>query len=389
MPVDLSGAISADYKKKKRQAERFLRAGATEQAATAYLQCAELMERYAGATRDPKVRAQRLGRAKELLALAERASQARAPMPPTAEAVGSDSAASFREAAQELITRSAVAWDDIGGLEDTIREIKMAYGLTMARKPEDVEVRGWRNILFYGPPGTGKTLLAAATSNSLDATFFSVKVGNVLSKYFGESSKLITALYEEGRDCAPAVIFLDEFESLSPQRGGDESGAERRVVSTLLTELDGLPSKGDDRYVLTIAATNTPWLIDKAMLSRFEKKICVPLPDAAARRTILDIQTARRGHRLALPLEGLVERTEGYSGREMERLCREAINHMVAKTNPDLVKTVDQGQEAMRKYQLKVKPLGQADFEYAFERVQPETGADDLAEFDDWRRDAE
>jgi SpoVK/Ycf46/Vps4 family AAA+-type ATPase len=116
-----------------------------------------------------------------------------------------------------------------------------------------------------GPPGTGKTLLAAATAGNLEATFFNVKVSSLLSKYFGESTKLISALYSVARRLSPAVIFLDEFESLTPSRGSGESGSERRIVSTLLAELDGLQGKDDDSFVMTICATNLPWLLDLAI----------------------------------------------------------------------------------------------------------------------------
>src|SRR5690606_26180668 len=119
---------------------------------------------------------------------------------------------------------------------------------------------------FYGPPGTGKTILAAATSNALrkgahekrGAMFFNVKVSGVMSKYFGESSKIISEIYGTARDNSPSVVFLDEFESLTGKRGSDEqSGAERRILSTILSELDGLSEKGrSDIFVLTIAAAN-------------------------------------------------------------------------------------------------------------------------------------
>ena len=289
----------------------------------------------------------------------------------------------------ELIHRSTVKWDDIGGLEATKREIKAAYGLALARKPEGVKLSGWRNILFYGPPGTGKTLLAAATSNGLDATFFSVKVSDILSKYFGESSKLLGALYSAARRVSPSVVFLDEFESITPQRGNDDSGAERRMVSALLPELDGLATKDSSSYVLTIAATNLPWLIDKAILSRFEKKIFIPLPDEAAREAILKLQLEKRGHKSEVPYADLVKRTNGFSGREIERLCKEAVGQMTRRANPDLDKQVDQGREAIANYQIRILPLNDEDFKVAFEHVQPEVTAADLERYDQWRQKAE
>src|SRR5439155_13430442 len=216
-------------------------------------------------------------------------------------------------------TTSPVTWDQIGGLEETKREIKYALALSIAKAPEGVQIPTWRNVLFYGPPGTGKTLLAAATSNAIRlnakdetrAVFFNVKVSSVMSKYFGESTKIVSELYGQARDTSPAVVFLDEFEALAISRDNDNSGPERRILSTILSELDGLSEKGRrDIYVLTIAATNRPWDLDPAVLSRFEKKILIPLPDEATRRAILEIHLAKKGFKTAVPLADLAALTD-------------------------------------------------------------------------------
>lgn len=386
MPIDLSGSIYSEYQRTLKRAQKLVEGGQTSDAAEAYRQAARLMKQYATYTADPGTRGERLKKAEAHALLADKIADgrvaARAPVVDANNAAGADD---YEDAVTALIYESPVTWDDIGGLEATKREIKAAYGLSLARKPQGVKLRGWRNILFYGPPGTGKTLLAAATSNGLDATFFNVKVSDVLSKYFGESTKLISALFAAARDRAPAVIFLDEFESLIPQRGGSESGVERRIISTLLAELDGLAQKGDDRYVLTIAATNLPWLIDKAMLSRFEKKVYIPLPDAEARRAILSIQIERQGYRSEIDLDALTDRTAGYSGREIERLCKEAINHMITRANPHLINAVDQGHDAIKAYETQIEPLNSDDFDTAFDHAKPETSAADLKQYDDWR----
>jgi SpoVK/Ycf46/Vps4 family AAA+-type ATPase len=227
-------------------------------------------------------------------------------------------------------------------------------------------------------------LLAAATAGSLDATFFNVKVGNVLSKYFGESTKIIEALYKVAKRMEPSVIFLEDFESLTPPRGESESGAERKIVSALLAELDGLASKDDESYVLTIGATNLPWLLDDAILSRFQKSILVPLPDASARRGIFEIHLTKRGHKSNVSLESLVTRTEGYSGREINQLCQTAITHMTQRANPDLMAIVDKGQEALRGYEIRVEPLNADDFQEAFEHIHPRTDAGLVKKHQDW-----
>ena len=144
-----------------------------------------------------------------------------------------------------------------------------------------------------------------------------------------ESSKLISSLYAEARRFAPSIVYIDEIEALSTQRSGDETGAERRVISSLLTELDGLAGKSDKRYVLTIAATNIPWLLDKAILSRFEKKIFVPLPDERARESILRIHLEHQGIESDVSYKELAVMTEGYSGRELERISQEVVSRTI------------------------------------------------------------
>ena len=261
--------------------------------------------------------------------------------------------------------------------------------MALARKPKGVRIDSWSNMLLFGPPGTGKTLLAAATAGSLEATFFNVKVSNVLSKYFGESTRILSALFTVARRLSPSVIFLDEFESLSPPRGEGESGAERRIVSTLLAELDGMSSKDDRNYVLTIGATNLPWLLDGAVLSRFQQRIFVPLPDADARRAILEIHLARRGHKLTLPIEELVQRTDGYSGREIEQICQTAITSMTRRANPGLMAVVDKGQTALRAYEIQVEALTEADFQNAFSQIHPAVDVASIKRYQDWLKKTE
>ena len=381
MPVDLSASIYAQYKLTRKRAEDAVRRGSPEEARVEHSRAAELMRQYAGYAYDISIRAQRLQRADAHEKMANQLSGMSAIASTVSGRKTSPSAAAepvtdtdYETEIMGLIEESNIRWADIGGLEETKRAIKSAFGLAVARKPTGVRIDSWRNLLFFGPPGTGKTLLAAATAGSLEATFFNVKVSNVLSKYFGESTKILSALYATARRLSPAVIFLDEFESLTPPRGDGESGAERRIVSTLLAEMDGMATKGgDDSYVLTIGATNLPWALDSAILSRFQKRIFVPLPDPDARRAILEIHIPKRGHKLNIPLENLVTRTEGYAGREIEQLCQTAITHMTQRANPGLMDIVDQGQEALRKYEIKVAPLEEEDFKVAFSQIHPST----------------
>jgi katanin p60 ATPase-containing subunit A1 len=295
-----------------------------------------------------------------------------------------------------LLHHSDITWDKIGGLEATKREIKYALAVSLAQMPEGVKLAGWRNILFYGPPGTGKTLLAAATSRALKtsseepAVFFNVKVSSVMSKFFGESTKIVSELYGTARDMSPAVVFLDEFEALCGSRNDGDTGTERRILSTILSELDGLSEKGrDDIYVLTIAATNRPWDLDPAVLSRFDKKILIPLPDPVTRRAILEIHLTKKGFELEVDLGDVIDLTEGLSGRELESLAKEVTNRMVAEVNDELPKLVDKGLDAVRGYKIKLRPLTFEDFERARAQVQPVTSTEDMQRYFDWRDAAE
>jgi SpoVK/Ycf46/Vps4 family AAA+-type ATPase len=291
---------------------------------------------------------------------------------------------------------SKITWDDIGGLDETKNEIKFALGMTLAQHPPGVKIAAWTRILFYGPPGTGKTLLAAATSSAVKSTegvpsvFYNVKVSSILSKYFGESSKIVSELYGTARDTSPSVVFLDEFESLAGQRDASDSGAERRILSTLLSELDGMDSKGRaDIYVLTIAATNRPWDLDSAVLSRFEKKILIPLPDERTRERILRIHLERKGFPVEVGYGDLAGMTDGYSGREIERFCKEVTTGMVEEVNRDIPSLVDQGLDTVKKYRIKVRPLTRADFDAAARLIHPQTTKEEMQKYYNWKESAE
>ena len=275
------------------------------------------------------------------------------------------------------------SWEDIGGLEETKNTIKESIVLAYARKPDRVEIEGWRNILLFGPPGTGKTLLAAATAKGLDAAFFNVKAGQVLSKYYGESPKIVNALFDVAREEAPSVIFFDELDSIALSRGAEIDEVTRRVLSSLLTELDGLSGGKKGEFVLFLASTNTPWDIDDAVISRFEKRIYVPLPDEYARRGILRIQLAKKGFEFD-DYDWLVEKTEGYSGRDIKVLCKEGVYNMVRELNPDVADVADEGLEEIKKYEIKTRRLTKKDFEHALERMKPATTEEMVRRYEEW-----
>jgi katanin p60 ATPase-containing subunit A1 len=386
MTLDMRDLYKASLDRALKKARRNEAQGDLEAAASAYVQAASLEEQMSRKANNQRLRDQHVRQARAYEQKANRILGGSALGGATDNSAKAPAEANVESGSQieSLIHKSSASWDDIGGLDETKEEIKLAYGLTFAKKPEGVEIEGRRTILFYGPPGTGKTMLAAATSGTLEATFFNVSIGGILSKYFGESSKLIGELFQVARQRSPSVIFLDEFEALTPQRTGDESGSERRILSTILAELDGISSKDSDAYVLTIASTNVPWTLDKAILSRFQKKVLIPLPDQPAREAILRHHLEKKGVDSNVPYVELADLTEGYSGREIAGICQEVINRIILDLNPSVSQLVDQGIEAVKNYTLALRPVERRDFEISISGTRPLTTPEDIEKYADW-----
>lgn len=228
----------------------------------------------------------------------------------------------MREVAVEIPN---VAWEDVGGLEDIKRLLKEMIELPL-QDPQCFKrlgIKPGRGVLLYGPPGTGKTLLARAVANECKVNFINVKGPEIMSKWVGESEKAIRQIFKKAKQVAPAIVFLDEIDAIAPRRGMvNDSNVTERVVNQLLTSMDGFESL--DR-VTVMAATNRPDIVDPALLrpGRFDRLALVPVPDAAARTSILAINTRD------MPLDDvdlavIVTRTEGFVGADLEALCREA-----------------------------------------------------------------
>ena len=230
----------------------------------------------------------------------------------------------------------SVSWDGVGGLAAAKREIVRAvyWPLEYADRFERAGIDPPSGVLLYGPPGTGKTLLARAAASLSDANFISVNGPELLNRYVGASEQAVRDLFATARENAPAVVFFDEVDAISPKRRGDDTGAGERVVSQLLTELDGLEPLTN---VVVVAATNRPDSIDSALLrpGRIEKAVETPLPDEAARREILAIHTRNTPTAAGVDLGALAARTEGYSGGDIAALVREAAMLAIEETIVD------------------------------------------------------
>lgn len=225
-----------------------------------------------------------------------------------------------------LVEIPRVSWEDVGGLDDVKNQLKEMVELPM-EKPESFKrlgIKPAKGILLYGPPGTGKTLMAKALANESKANFISIKGPEIMSKWVGESEKAVRRIFKKAKQVSPAIVFLDEVDSIAPRRGSDgDSNVTERVVNQLLTSLDGL--EGLDK-VTVMAATNRPDIVDPALLrpGRFDLLVLIPIPDAVARKSILEIHTRKMPLAEDVDLESIVRRTEGFVGADLESLCRES-----------------------------------------------------------------
>ncbi|RLG06559.1 MAG: AAA family ATPase [Thaumarchaeota archaeon] len=219
-----------------------------------------------------------------------------------------------------------VRWEDVGDLEQVKQELKEAveWPLKYPDVFKRLGIRPPRGILLYGPPGTGKTLLAKAVATESEANFISVKGPEVLSKWVGESEKAIREIFRKARETAPCIIFFDELDAIAPRRGmHTDAGVTDRIVNQILTEMDGIQIlKG----VVVIGATNRPDILDPALLrpGRFDRVIYVPPPDVEGRYQIFQIHTREMPLDDDVDLRRLAEMTEGYTGADIEAVCREA-----------------------------------------------------------------
>jgi len=252
-----------------------------------------------------------------------------------------------------------VHWEEIGGLEEAKQELREAveWPLKYPKAFKRLGIEPPKGILLFGPPGTGKTLLAKAAATESQANFIAVRGPEILSKWVGESEKAIREIFRKARQAAPTIVFFDEIDSIAPIRGmGADSHVTERIVSQLLTEMDGIERLGN---VVVIASTNRPDMIDPALLrpGRFDKLIYVPPPDKKARFQILKIHTRNMPLDMDVDLWRLAEMTEGYTGADLEALCREAA------------------MEAMRE-DLNATKVSMRHFEKALKKVRPSVTPD-------------
>ena len=235
-----------------------------------------------------------------------------------------------------------VTYEDIGGIHNEIKKVREMIELPL-RHPEIFEKLGIeapKGVLLYGPPGTGKTLLAKAVANESQAHFISISGPEIMSKFYGESEARLREIFKEAREKAPSIIFVDEIDSIAPKREEVTGEVERRVVSQMLSLMDGLEGRGK---VIVIAATNRPNAIDPALRrpGRFDREIEIKVPDKKGRRDILAIHSrnmplADDSQDLPVNIDKIASVSHGYVGADLEYLCKEAAMKCLRRLLPEL-----------------------------------------------------
>ncbi|KAF8525207.1 AAA-domain-containing protein [Hysterangium stoloniferum] len=303
-----------------------------------------------------------------------------------------------------------VKWDDVAGLEgakDALKEavilpIKFPHLFTGKRTP-------WRGILLYGPPGTGKSYLAKAVATEAKSTFFSVSSSDLVSKWMGESERLVKQLFTMARENKPAIIFIDEVDSLCGTRGEGESEASRRIKTEFLVQMNGVGN--DDTGVLVLGATNIPWQLDNAIKRRFEKRIYIPLPGPEARKRMFELNVGTTPCELTQKeYRSLASKTDGYTGSDISVVVRDALMQPVRKVlsathfkpvavpdeekvkytpcSPGDPEAIEKSWTDVESDELLEPPLRVSDFLRAVTSVRPTVTLEDIKKHDEWTNDS-
>jgi transitional endoplasmic reticulum ATPase len=278
-----------------------------------------------------------------------------------------------------------VGWKDVGGLAEVKQELMEAIEWPLKYKElfAYASTTPPKGIFLYGPPGTGKTLIAKAVANESQANFISIKGPELLSKWVGESEKGVREIFRKARQAAPCIIFFDEIDAIAPVRGGEfgDSHVTERVISQLLTELDGLEVLKD---VVVIGATNRPDIVDPALLrpGRFDRLLYIPPPDLESRIQIMKIHTRSLPLAEDAKIEQLAERTEGFTGADIASFVSTAVmlairEHIAKYENPqDAEKHAKELRVQMRHIEeamKKIRPLSKPELDW-YKRIAEQFG---------------
>ncbi|RLM72323.1 CDC48 family AAA ATPase [Halorubrum sp. Atlit-26R] len=261
-----------------------------------------------------------------------------------------------------------VTYEDIGGLDDELEQVREMIELPM-RHPELFKRLGIdppKGVLLHGPPGTGKTLIAKAVANEIDANFHTISGPEIMSKYYGESEEQLREVFEEASEESPAIIFMDELDSIAPKREEAGGDVERRVVAQLLSLMDGLEERGE---VVVIGATNRVDAIDQALRrgGRFDREIEVGVPDRDGRKEILQVHTRSMPLTDGIDLDEYAENTHGFVGADLESLAKESAMHALRRIRPE----IDLESDEIDADVLNSIQVTEADFKEAIKGIEP------------------
>ncbi|WP_058996002.1 CDC48 family AAA ATPase [Haloarcula sp. CBA1127] len=272
------------------------------------------------------------------------------------------------EGAPEASDTPDVTYEDIGGLDRELEQVREMIELPM-RHPELFQQLGIeppKGVLLHGPPGTGKTLMAKAVANEIDAYFTTISGPEIMSKYYGESEEQLREVFEEAEENAPAIVFIDEIDSIAPKRGETQGDVERRVVAQLLSLMDGLEERGQ---VIVIGATNRVDDIDPALRrgGRFDREIEIGVPDKKGRKEILQVHT--RGMPLSeeINIENYAENTHGFVGADLATLTKESAMNALRRIRPEL----DLESDEIDAEVLERLEISDTDFREAMKGIEP------------------
>jgi vacuolar protein-sorting-associated protein 4 len=292
---------------------------------------------------------------------------------------GAKSTEGGKSSYEELILteKPNVTWEEVVGLETAKRAVKEAIVYPVQRP--DLFPLGWpRGILLFGPPGCGKTLLAAAVATEIDATFLSIDAASIMSKWLGEAEQNVAKLFGSVRKSAlegkPAIVFIDELDSLMGKHQ-NEVGGEVRVRNQFLKEMDGIVDKGKNLHVYVIGATNKPWDLDWAFIRRFQKRILVPLPDHHTRLMMLKLYTSNLQLDTGVDLHELARLSEGFSGSDIRDVCQAAHLKLIGEF-------FESGQATDKL--AKPRSLRMDDFRQILEERKPSVSLDMLSLYNRW-----
>ena len=261
-----------------------------------------------------------------------------------------------------------VTYEDIGGLDEELEQVREMVELPM-RHPELFQQLGIeppKGVLLHGPPGTGKTLMAKAVANEIDAYFTNISGPEIMSKYYGESEEQLREVFEEASENAPAIVFIDEIDSIAPKRGETSGDVERRVVAQLLSLMDGLEERGQ---VTVIGATNRLDALDPALRrgGRFDREIEIGVPDKDGRKEVLQVHTRGMPLDEEIDLERYAESTHGFVGADLASLTKESAMNALRRVRPEL----DLEQDEIDADVLDSLEVTENDFKEALKGIQP------------------